>query len=292
MYSVYAIYGGKMGKIAIVTDSTADLPSGLTAEYGINVVPLSVIFEGEKYIDDGKSIKLKDFYKKLKTSKEMPMAAQPSPGDFLKLYNTLSKDHEDIISIHISSKLSGTYNSAILAMKQLDNRGIHVVDSGLVHMACGFMAVKASKLASQGLDAPNILGKLETFKKGIGSYFCPLTLDNLIKGGRMGRLKGAFASMLEVKPILTLKNGEVSLYKKARKWEQAKEEIVNAVKAGTAGCDNVVISVGDVDSADEADAICGRLMDEVEPREMIRTEVGIVVGSHLGIGGLGITYHT
>jgi DegV family protein with EDD domain len=159
-------------------------------------------------------------------------------------------------------------------------------------MACGFMAVEASRLASQGMDSPDIMGKLERFKKSIGSYFCPFTLDNLIKGGRMGRLKGAFASMLEVKPILTLKNGEISLYKKARKWGQAKEEIVNAVKADTAGCDNIVISVGDVDAADEADAICGRLMDEAEPREMIRTEVGIVVGSHLGIGGLGITYHT
>ncbi len=280
-----------MCKIAILTDSTADLPSGLASEYDINIIPLSVVFEGIKYIDDRKSIKLKDFYRKLKGSKDMPMAAQPSPGGFLKLYTALLKEHNEIISLHISSKLSGTYNSAILAKKQLDNPGINVVDSGLVHMGCGFMAVEASRLASQDLDAPDILKQLEIFKKGIGSYFCPFTLDNLIKGGRLGRLKGAFASMLELKPILTLVDGEISLYKKARKWEQAKEEIVNAVKADTAGCDNIVISVGDADAADEADAICGRLMDEVEPMEMVRTEVGIVVGSHLGIGGLGITYH-
>jgi DegV family protein with EDD domain len=291
MYPVHTFSGGIMGKIAIVTDSTTDLPSGLASEYDIHVVPLSVIFEDKKYIDDGKSIKLKDYYRKLKNSQDMPMAAQPSPGEFLKLYSELLKDHESIISIHISSKLSGTYNSAILAQKQLNNAGINIVDSGLVHMSCGFMAIEASRLASQDLDAPEILKQVEIFKKSIGSYFCPFTLENLIKGGRMGRLKGVFASMLEIKPILTLKGGEVALYKKARKWEQAKEEIINAIKTDTAGCNDIVISVGDVDAADEADAICGRLMDEVEPREMIRTEVGIVVGSHLGIGGLGVTYH-
>jgi DegV family protein with EDD domain len=281
-----------MGEIAIVTDSTTDLPKELSSEYGIHVVPLSVIFEGEKYIDDGKSIMLKDFYRKLKNSKDMPMAAQPSPGDFMKLYSGLLKDYENIISIHISSKLSGTCNSAILAKKQLDDQGINVVDSEMVHMACGFMAVEASRLASEGRDTTEILKSLETFKKGIGSFFCPFTLDNLIKGGRMGRLKGAFASMLEVKPILTIKDGEVSLHEKARKWEQAKESIIGAIKKDTSGCDDIVISVGDVDAADEADDICRRLLDEIEPRKMIRTEVGIVVGSHLGIGGLGITYHT
>jgi DegV family protein with EDD domain len=280
-----------MGKIAVVTDSTTDLPSELASEYDIHIIPLSVIFEEKKYIDDGKNIKLKDFYRKLRSSKDMPMAAQPSPGDFLKLYSTLLKDHEEIISIHISGKLSGTYNSATLAMKRLEHKGIYIIDSGMVHMACGFMAIEASKLASRGLDAAGILRELEVFSKSINSYFCPLSLDNLIKGGRMGKLKGAFASILEVKPILTLRKGEISLYKKARKWEQAKEAIINAIKKDTAGHEDIVISVGDVDAANEADSIYWRLIDEVKPREIIRTEIGIVVGSHLGIGGLGISYH-
>ena len=280
-----------MGKIAIVTDSTSDIPPGIASEKNINIIPLSVIFEGKKYVDDRKSVKLKDFYRKLKDSSEMPMAAQPSPGDFIKLYSELLEDHEGVISIHISSKLSGTYNSAVLAKRQLNHPGIEVVDSGMVHMACGFMAIEASRMESEGMAMEDILKGLGSFKSRIGSLFCPLTLDNLIKGGRMGKLKGAFASMLEVKPILTLNDGEVSLYKKARKWEQAKDTIVSSVRQKTGGKENVVISVGDVDAEDEADSICQRLMEEVGPKEIIRTEVGIVVGSHLGIGGLGVTFH-
>ena len=221
----------------------------------------------------------------------MPMAAQPSPGDFIKLYSELLEDHEGVISIHISSKLSGTYNSAVLAKRQLNHSGIEVVDSGMVHMACGFMAIEASRMESEGMAMEDILKGVGSFKSRIGSLFCALTLDNLIKGGRMGKLKGVFASMLEVKPILTLNDGEVSLYKKARKWEQAKDTIVSSVKQKTGGKKNVVISVGDVDAEDEADSICQRLMEEVGPKEIIRTEVGIVVGSHLGIGGLGVTFH-
>jgi fatty acid-binding protein DegV len=107
----------------------------------------------------------------------------------------------------------------------------------------------------------------------------------------MGKLKGAFASMMDVKPILTIENGEVSLFKKSRKWEQAKDTIVSTVKQKVGGSRDVVISVGDVDSEAEADNLSQRLMDEIGPKEIIRTEIGIVVGSHLGIGGLGITFH-
>jgi DegV family protein with EDD domain len=289
---IYSLQEGKMGKIAIVTDSTSDLPPGLASENDINIIPLSVVFEGTEYIDDRESIKLKDFYGKLKDSSEMPMAAQPSPGDFLKLYSNLLKDHEGIISIHISSKLSGTYNSASLAKKQLGSPGINVIDSEMVHMACGFMAMEASRLVSKGMDIEDVLKGISSFRERIGSLFCPFTLDNLIKGGRMGKLKGVFANMLDVKPMLTLKDGEVSLYRKARKWEQAKDTIISAIKEETSGSDSVAISVGDVDAENEADYVCKRIMDEIEPRELIRNEVGIVVGSHLGIGGLGITYHT
>jgi len=280
-----------MERIAVVTDSTSDLPPGLARQYGIHIIPLSVVFEGKKYIDDGKSIKLGDFYRKLKASRNMPMAAQPSPGDFMRLYSRLLKDHDNIISIHISCKLSGTYNSAALAKKQLGHPGIEVVDSGFVHMACGFMAMEAARLASNSSDAGEILRRIKAFRANIWSLYCPFTLDNLIKGGRMNKLAGAFAGMLEVKPVLTIKDGEVSLFKKARKWEQAKDVMISAIKDAASGNDSLVISVADVDARKEADSISGRIRDELKPRELIRTEVGIVVGSHLGIGGLGITCH-
>lgn len=280
-----------MRNIAVVTDSTSDLPLELAKEKNIMIVPLSVMFEGNKYIDDGKSISLKEFYRRLKESDTMPMSAQPSPGDFMKVYIELLKEYRGIVSIHISSKLSGTFNSAVLAKKELVGKNIKVVDSGMVHMACGFLAIEASRMASEGMKLAEVAAGIESFKQSIDSLYCPMTLDNLIKGGRMSKLKGAFANMLEVKPVLTLREGEIALFKKVRKWDQVKNVIVDTIKEKTDGSDNVTISVGDVDAKDEAEAISKRLAREIKPKEILRTEIGIVVGSHLGIGGLGITYH-
>jgi DegV family protein with EDD domain len=281
-----------MESTAIVTDSTSDLPIKLAEERNINIVPLSVMFEGKKYMDDGKGLSLKEFYRKLKNSDEMPLAAQPSPGEFMNAYKELLKSHKNIISIHISRKFSGTYNSALIASKQLPEARIEVMDSETVHMSCGFLAIEASRMASEDLEFDEIIKKLQDFKKKLGAYFCPFTLDNLIKGGRMNNLQGFFANMLSVKPILTIKNGEISLFKKVMKWEQAKNVIVDSVRANTAGSDRIVISVSDVDSEDEAEALSRRIKKEIAPDEIIRTNIGIVVGSHLGIGGLSVVYHT
>lgn len=136
-----------MKNIAIVTDSTSDLSVRLAEKTDITIVPLSVIFEGNKYIDDGESILLNDFYRRLKKSDAMPLSTQPSHGDFTKVYIELLKEYQSIISIHISSKLSGTFNSAVLAKRQLKEATIEVIDSEMVHMSCGFLAIEASRMA-------------------------------------------------------------------------------------------------------------------------------------------------
>ncbi len=118
-----------MESTAIVTDSTSDLPLKLAEEKNINIVPLSVIFEGKRYVDDGKSMSPGEFYRKLKNSNNMPLAAQPSPGKFVSMYKKLLKNYRNIISIHISGKLSGTHNSAVIARKQLPEASIEVMDS-------------------------------------------------------------------------------------------------------------------------------------------------------------------
>ena len=278
-----------MKNIAIVTDSTSDLSVRLVEKTDITIVPLSVIFEGNKYIDDGESILLNDFYRRLKKSDAMSLSTQPSPGDFTKVYIELLKEYQSIISIHISSKLSGTFNSAVLARRQLKEATIEVIDSEMVHMSCEFLAIEVSRMASEGMELKEIVARVEKFKQNIDSFYCPRTLDNLIKGGRMSKIKGTFAKMLEVKPILTLREGEISLYKKVRKWDQAKDAIADAIKEKADGSNNITLSIGDVDAEGEADAISERLAREIKPKEILRTDIGIVVGSHLGIGGLGVT---
>jgi DegV family protein with EDD domain len=221
----------------------------------------------------------------------MPAAAQPTPGDFMKVYSNLLRDHQSIISIHISTKLSGTINSARLAKEQFTGSDIELVDSELVHMACGFMVLKAANMASRGEDKEIILKSLAGLRKKIKALFVPKTLENLIKGGRMSKLKGAFASLLEVKPILTLNDGEIELLKKTRKWEQAKAELIKSMREIVIGDKDLTVSVGDADNHSDAEEIVAFIEKEFRPRKIIRTGIGIVVGSHLAPGGIAVTFY-
>lgn len=279
-----------MNNIAIITDSTSDLPRNLSKECKIHVVPLSVMFEDKKYMDDGIEIKEEHFYKMIKSSTEMPKAAPPSPGDFMQTYSKLLQHHGGIISLHISRKLSGTLNFAKIAVKQFEAGKILDIDSEVVHMPCGFMAIKAAQLAKESDDKEKIAAELSYFRNKINSFFIPRSLENLIKGGRINKMKGMFANLLEVKPILTLKDGEVSLYKNSRKWEQAKNEMLYSMEKLIKDNKKLTVSIGDVASKKEADEIESLICQRFSPANIIRTKIGIVVGSHLGIGDLGITF--
>lgn len=279
-----------MGNIAIVTDSTSDLPESMYKEYGLSVVPLSVIFNAKIYLDDGIDIKEDDFYKIMESSTEMPMASQPTPGAFISAYSGLIKQGKEIISIHISRKLSGTLNSAEIAARQFGKGKIEVYDSELVHMACGFMALRAAKMADECNKKEAIIKELSNFRNKINSFFIPKSLDNLIKGGRINKIKGKFATLLEIKPILTLRDGEVALYKNSRKWELAKKELLNSMEGLVKEGKKLTVSIGDVASSEEADEIEQNIKERFNPLQITRVKIGIVVGSHLGIGGLGVTF--
>lgn len=279
-----------MSMTAIVTDSTSDLPEEIRSRYGILVVPLSVSFQDKIYVDDRKSIDLEDFYQMMARSETMPKASQPTPGDFFDLYSALLDEGKTVLSIHISRKLSGTLNSAELAARQLEGGRVHIVDSEMVHMPCGFLAMKAAALARQGLAPGQIMEALPLFKKKIHSFFIPRSLDNLIKGGRISKIKGLFANLLEVKPILTLKDGEVSLWKNARKWETAKKDLFDSMESRLEKKGRLIVSIGDVASDKEAGGIEKTIRQRFQPAELFRVKIGIVVGSHLGIGGIGVTF--
>ncbi len=279
-----------MDKISIITDSTSDLPKNVYKDYDLIVIPLSVVFEDRIYIDDGIDIKPDDFYKKIQDSQEMPKASQITPGDFMKVYKELINQGKKVISIHISHKLSGTINSAEIAAKQFDKEAIEVIDSEVVHMSCGFMALKAAEMAYQGTTKDEIVNEVHNFRKKINAFFIPRSIENLIKGGRVNKISGKLANLLEIKPILTLKDGEVALYKKSRKWELAKKDVLDSIEKLIKGNGKLTVSIGDVASKEEADEIEKRIKERFNLSRIIRTNIGIVVGSHLGIGGLGITF--
>jgi DegV family protein with EDD domain len=277
-------------KVAIVTDSTADIPYDICKKYDINVVPLTVIFGEESYKADGIDLSIKEFYEKLRVSKHLPKTIQPSPGDFIVKYKELLKNYDAIVSIHISKKMSGTADSALIAKKEFPDKNIEIYDSQLVHMPLGFLAIEAAKMSKLGFSTSQIIEKLNILQPNMQSLFVPKTLEYLQKGGRIGRAKSLIASLLEIKPILTLKYGEVSPYKNTRRWNQAKIEIIKSMHELLPNAEKMVISVGDLDLKEEGEEMAKKIQEEFNPHELIRVDFGPIVGAHLG-QAIGITFY-
>lgn len=280
-----------MGKTVIVSDSTSDLPGDLVKKHDIEIIPLSVLFGEESFLDDGKAITPEDFYEKMKSADNLPTTVQPTPKDFIEKYTELLKKYDSIISVHISKKLSGTINSAELAKKELPGKDIEIIDSEFVHMPLGFMAIKASELAKAGKSKQEIIEGLNELRKKLTVLFIPKTLENLKKGGRIGGAKGLIASLLEIKPCLTIKNGEVSQFKTTRRWNQAKKELVESMEKMVKDPNKLIVTVGNADAKEDSKEMIARIKETVNPKNVFAVGIGAVVGTHLGSGGIGISFY-
>ena len=195
--------------IKVVTDSTWDFDENIKKEYDIEVVPLYLTIKGKRY-RDGVDIKNEDFYDIFKNSDVLPQTSQPSPFDFIDIYKKLLKNFEKIISIHISSNLSGTYSSAILAKKEVDkDNRIEVIDSKNASGALGLMVYAASILKKEGKTFIEIVNYIKNIADKIYTIFFLDNLKALEMGGRIGKAKYLLGSVLNFKPVLTLKNGVI-----------------------------------------------------------------------------------
>lgn len=280
-----------MSKTAIVTDSTADIPKDLTEKYRIKVVPLYVNFEDKSYLDNGVDITSKQYYEKLKNVKKQPTTSQPTPSDFVKVYSELLKENDNIVSIHISKKMSGTFSSADMARKELSDKDIEVIDSELVHMPLGILVIKAAELSQEGKSKEEILKAVNDLKQKVTVLFIPSTLKYLIMGGRIGRAKGLIASVLEIRPILTLHMGEVTQFKTTRRFSQAKNELINSIKNMVKDTGKLMVIVSDSDAKEEGDEMAERIKETFHPKQIMRAEIGAIVGNNVGPGALAVTFY-
>jgi len=267
------------------------MPKDIAKKFEITVVPLTVIFEKEVFLDDGKEITIDEFYKKIRSVKKLPTTTQPTPKDFIKVYSNILKEYDSIISIHISKKMSGTINSTELAKKELPGKDIEIIDTGYVHFPLGFIVLKAGQLAQEGKSKQEILKNISDLQSKVKVLFIPSTLEYLKKGGRIGKAKGLIASILEIKPILTIHDGEVSQFKTTRRWNQAKSELIQSMKNIVKNPHNLIVSIGDSDAKEDAAEMEERIKGEFNPKKIYRVDIGAVVGTHLGPGGIGITFY-
>src|SRR5579864_7199473 len=184
-------------RVAIVTDSTADLPPQLAKSRGISVVPLTLHFDGRSLLD-GVDITPTEFYRRLPAATIHPTTSQPSPGRFAEMYSALLADHTDVVSIHISEKLSGTYESARQGAAMTDPGRVRVIDSQVVSMSLGLVALAASTLAAQDNDGAEIEKRVLAMRDKVQTYFSVATLEFLRRDGRIGRASALLGSGLQV----------------------------------------------------------------------------------------------
>ena len=270
--------------MAIVTDSTADLPTELAASHSITVVPLTLNLDGQSLLD-GVDIKADDFYRRLPALTTHPTTSQPSPGRFAEAYSALLADHDSVISVHISEKLSGTYASALQAANMTDPKRVRVVDSQLVSMSLGLITLTASAMASKGADVEAIESKVLNMRPHLQTYFSVATLEFLRRGGRIGRAGALLGSVLQVKPVLCIRDGQVTPLERVRTFERALNRIVELTREVDRG-HGVCVIVGHADAQADADRI-GRDLEPIAETLMIQP-LGPVVGAHAGPGVVGV----
>ena len=273
--------------VKVITDSTADLPPALAEELGITVVPLNVHFGTEVY-RDGVEITADEFYRRLVTASRLPTTSQPTPGDFLSAYDEMGQTTDEILSVHISAKLSGTMNSATQAREEYGGESrIEIIDSLQGSMGLGMLAIAAAEAARRGGSLDDVVTETRAAIPKVGFIGLLDTLEYLEKGGRIGKAQAFVGSLLRIKPLLTIRDGEAHPLERARTRAKGVDRMCELVQAEMPLKDLAVVYTT---TPDEARALGQRLQSYLPQGEVILSQVGPVVGTYLGPGVLGVAF--
>ena len=277
-------------KVKIVTDSTAYLSPEEISRYDVRVVPLRVIFGTEVY-SEGVDITNEAFYRRLVKEGAMPTTSQPAISDFTQVYSELAERGHPILSLHISSRLSGTVNSAAAAREELPQAQIEIVDS--LSIALRMLIAPAVAAVEKGQTLPQLkasIGKLNTYMNAVGALS---TLQYLWKGGRIGRAKGLLGTVLRIKPVLAFEGGEdLKVLAKTRTSVQAIEYILELMKERIKGNTPIHVSVVHTHDIEPALALKKGVEASFDCAEMEFLELGPVLGAHIGPGFFGVGFYS
>jgi DegV family protein with EDD domain len=278
-----------MSKIAIVTDSTANLPEELLQEYGIHVVPLKVIWDDD-VLDDGVDILPTVFYKRLEESKTMPTTSQVTVGEFSQLFGKLNAEGYDILAVLLSDALSGTIASAKQAKADLPDANIELVDAMSTIGELAYLVLVGARTAASGVSLEDCKAAVEKARDKSGVVFAVDTMEFLHRGGRIGGGKRFLGTLLNIKPILTVKEGKVEAEEQARTRKKALKQLVDIVAERVAGKSNVRIGVSHANDLVEAKRFLETAEAQLNPVETMITELSPVIGTHVGPGTIALAY--
>jgi DegV family protein with EDD domain len=278
-----------MTRIAIVTDSTSDLSPEIREQYGITMVPLNVHF-GDESFRDQIDMTTAQFMERLPSARELPKTSQPSSGLFEETFRSLAKDHDAIVVVLISSKLSGTVQSATIAGEALASTiPIHIVDSRNASLGLGFQVIRAAELAAGGLSPSEIARELQSDTASYHLAFFVDTLEYLQKGGRIGRAASLVGSVLQLKPILGVEEGQIVPYERTRTKTKAIEGLAQFAR-GFPHIERLgALYSSNVDDVNQLEA---RLLGVPGAQSLYRAQFSPVIGTHVGPGALGVCVYT
>ena len=278
-----------MSRIIIVTDSTADLTEQEIQDFNIHVVPLNITIQEEHYLD-GETITKEEFKNKMIASSELPMTAQPSIGRFVELYDELGKDGSEIISIHLMNSISGTVNAARQAA-DITESTVTVVDSDFTSRSMGIIVREAAKAAKEGKSAEEVLEVIESTRQRTKLYLTVLNLDNLIKGGRISRVMGAFSNLLNIKLFLEVINGKIEIVQKGRglkSLQKKYDEVFEEMKACPNGIQEIGIMHAGLNEFNQSQIDTLRELFPDAKFTIVMTSP--IIMSHTGVDAMAITY--
>ncbi len=278
-----------MRKIKIVTDSTVDLSNEDLREHDIEVVPLSISIGSETYLDRV-NISPAEFIVKMQASSELPKSSQPPAGAFLEAYDRLGSDGCDILSIHMTGEMSGTVRSAEMGA-EMSEASVTVVDSRYISKALGFQVVEAAEMAKAGKSMGEIVERLNRIRHNTKLFVVVDTLDNLVKGGRIGKGKAWIGSLLKIKIIASLDGGEYTPVAKVRSKAQIVEYLAKQFAEDVKG--KVVRGVGLVHAAGHE--LASKLMETIVAKtgydKIDIEDTTPIISTHTGVGAIGFMYY-
>jgi len=277
--------------LAIITDSTAYIPSELVKKYGLHIAPQIVIW-GEETLRDGVDIQPDEFYARLKTATKMPTTSQATIGAFKELYEKLAGEGKQILAILISSKLSGTISSAVQAKELVPNASVEIVDSKSTAMALGFQVLAAARAAEAGRPFAQVAEIARSGVDHTGVVFAVDTLEFLHRGGRIGGAARLLGTALNLKPVLELVDGRIEPIERVRTKAKARARLLEIIQEKVKGKPNLRLATIHAAAEAEAAELLEQAVALLKPMESVVAVASPAVGAHAGPGTVGLAYST
>jgi DegV family protein with EDD domain len=273
--------------LKIVMDSAGDIPDEWRKEYDIVVIPVNIQFENKTFLQ-GVDLSNDDFYRLADSTGIIPKTSQPTPQQFVELYKKIAQVSDTILSLHVTSKLSGTFNSAVMAAQELKNK-LKVIpyDSGSGSAAMGFMCKEVRQLERAGATLQTILNRLDEIRKNVSIVLTLDTLEYARKSGRVKRLQAAIATLINIKPIVILKDGALDMKERVRTRQRAISRVVDIIHERV-GDHLVNVAVVHSQSIDAAKQLIEKVNETLHVNELILSELSIGVAANLGPGTVGV----